>query len=357
MDPIIELTNALAHLKQQLRMRKLDDEHQRRVTTQVWSQVWKPYASMDYDEYRGTQYLSNHNFRWSHQTNTSWNTSYTIPHTPQVQRSSLEEAMDELRRTQAKSTMAQPEFSRSMVEMDHSQVGLPRFLDPNEIIQPPQERMTKLETVMAELRRVHAECATSQVQFMELTRANVQIHPTPFQSLKEEMASKATSYTQLRFKKEQPKEEESMSIGELVEKYMKEQENMTTLSFEGQHESLPSTLGVNIEEENLRYNEEITSRDNEELEKFQTVENDAQILETLVVNEEESTSPELHEKTNDEVVKTIMEMNFWVPMHEEVKNENKTLTSEVDEYIIHLNNELRGIIVKKKKRKKKKKKK
>ena len=41
-------------------------------------------------------------------------------------------------------------------------------------------------------------------------------------------------------------------------------------------------------------------------------------------------------------------------MHEEVKNENKTLTFEVDEYIIHLNNELRGIIVKKKKKKKKK---
>ena len=39
MDPIIELTNALAHLEQQLRMRQLADEHQRRVTTQVQSQV------------------------------------------------------------------------------------------------------------------------------------------------------------------------------------------------------------------------------------------------------------------------------------------------------------------------------
>ena len=105
---------------------------------------------------------------------------------------------------------------------------------------------------------------------------------------------------------------------------------------------------MNKEEESLRYNEEITSRDNEELQKFQNVENDAQILETLVVNGEESTSPELHEKTNDEVVKTIPEMTFWVPMHEEVKNKKETLTSEVDEYIIHLNNDLRGIIVKKK---------
>ena len=109
---------------------------------------------------------------------------------------------------------------------------------------------------------------------------------------------------------------------------------------------------MNIEEENLRYNEEITSRDNEELEKFQTVENDAQILETLVVKEDETTSLESHEKTNDEVVKTISEMTLWVPMHEEVKNENKTPTSEVDEYIIHLNNEFGGIIIKKKRKKK-----
>ena len=48
---------------------------------------------------------------------------------------------------------------------------------------------------------------------------------------------------------------------------------------------------MNIEEENLRYHEEITSKDNEELEKFQTGENDAQILETLVVKEDEPTSP------------------------------------------------------------------
>ena len=92
-----------------------------------------------------------------------------------------------------------------MVKMDHYQVRFPRFLYPNEISQPPQERMTKLEAAMDVLNRAHAECATSQVQFMELARANVQIQPTPFQSLKEEMALKATSYTQLGFKKEQPK--------------------------------------------------------------------------------------------------------------------------------------------------------
>ena len=97
--------------------------------------------------------------------------------------------------------MTHHKFSRSMAEMDHSQVGLPRFLDPNEIRQPPHERMKKLEAAMAELKRVHAECATSQVQFMELTRANVQIQLSPFQSLKEKMDPKATSYTQIGFEK------------------------------------------------------------------------------------------------------------------------------------------------------------
>ena len=91
---------------------------------------------------------------------------------------------------------------------------------------------------------------TSQVQFMELTRANVQIQPTPIKSVKEEMAPMATSDTQLTFEKEQPKEEESMSIEELLAKYMKEQDNITTMSFEGQYENFPSTLGVNTEEEN-----------------------------------------------------------------------------------------------------------
>ena len=105
---------------------------------------------------------------------------------------------------------------------------------------------------------------------------------------------------------------------------------------------------MNTKEENLSYNKEITSKGNKELEKFQTKEYDAQILETLVVKENESTSSESHEKTNDEVAKTIPEMTLLVAMHLEVKNEKMTPTSEVDEYI-HLNNELRGIIVKKKK--------
>ena len=68
--------------------------------------------------------------------------------------------MDELRRTQAESTMAQLEFSRSMAEMDYSQVGLPRFLVKNKMSQPPQEEMSNLEATMVELRKY-------QAQFME----------------------------------------------------------------------------------------------------------------------------------------------------------------------------------------------
>ena len=61
---------------------------------------------------------------------------------------------------------------------------------------------------------------------------------------------------------------------------------MVTMSFEGQHESSPSTLGVNTEEENWSYNEEITSRGNEELEKLQRVENDRETSKDLVAKEE-----------------------------------------------------------------------
>ena len=148
------------------------------------------------------------------------------------------------------------------------------------------------------------------------------------------MAPMATSCTQLIFEKKQPKQEESRSMQELVAKYMKEQENMATMSLEGQHESLPSNFEVSKVEENLSYNEEITSRGNEELDKFQLVENDAQILETLVVKEDEPTSPESHEKIKDEVVKTILEMAPWGEMHEESKNEKMTPIPKAEECTI-----------------------
>ena len=299
MDPIIKLTQQLDIFSQQLRMRKLANKHQRRVTTQVrsqvWSQVWQLYASMDYAQYGGTPYLSNHTLGWSHHPNTSWNTSYTTLHTPQVQRSSLEEKMVQLERVHAKLVMERAEFSRSMAEINYSQVGLPRFLDQNEKSQPPHKRMTKLEATMAELERVCAEKESPRVPFMrevntppqeesiderevdelaitrakltfsraeflmEETKFNAQTQPIPLKSFEEEMTPMVTSCTQLPFEKEQHKQEESMSIQELVAKYMKEQENVA-MSFEGQHESLPSNLEVSKYEEKLSYNEEIAKR-------------------------------------------------------------------------------------------------
>ena len=103
--------------------------------------------------------------------------------------------MAELARMHAELVMKNVERSRARAEMDYSQVGLPMFLDQNEESQLPQERMTKFKTTMAELERVHVECARSKNQFMELTRTNVQIQPTLFKSVKEEIASMATSCT------------------------------------------------------------------------------------------------------------------------------------------------------------------
>ena len=44
-------------------------------------------------------------------------------------------------------------------------------------------------------------------------------------------------------------------------------------------------------------------------------------------------------------------MTLWGEMHDELKNEKMAPISEVDEYIIQLNNELKGNIVKKKEKK------
>ena len=48
---------------------------------------------------------------------------------------------------------------------------------------------------------------------------------------------------------------------------MNEKKSMVEMSFEGQHESLASLLEF-IKEEDLSYNEDITSRNNEDLEKI-----------------------------------------------------------------------------------------
>ena len=67
-----------------------------------------------------------------------------------------------------------------------------------------------------------------------------------------------------------------------------------------------------IREEDLSYKENITSRNNEEFEKLTGGDDDAQDLGALVVEEDESTSPESHKMIKDEVLKTIPEMAPWV---------------------------------------------
>ena len=76
---------------------------------------------------------------------------------------------------------------------------------------------------------------------------------------------------------------------------------------------------------------------------------DAETSKDLVEKEEkESISPEAYEKVKEEVIETFPEMTLWGEMHEELKNEKTISNYEVDEYIFHLNNELRGTIVNKK---------
>ena len=82
------------------------------------------------------------------------------------------------------------------------------------------------------------------------------------------------------------------------------------------------------------------------------MENDAETSKDLVAKEEkESTSPESYENVKDEVVKTMPEMTLWGEMHEGLKNEKITPTFDVDEYIIQLNNKMKGIFMKKKRSK------
>ena len=67
--------------------------------------------------------------------------------------------------------MAKAESERLMVNMDYSQVGLPRFYVQNETSQHSQEEMFNLKATIAELRRVQTELETSQAQFMEEVHA------------------------------------------------------------------------------------------------------------------------------------------------------------------------------------------
>ena len=306
----MDLTIELPLLTQQLRMKQMTNDHQRRVTTQVRNQVWQPHASMDYAQYEDTPYLSNHNFGWGTHPNTSWNTSYTTLQLPHVQRSSLEDIMAELARSSAemeesRAQMAKESLEKTMIEvrrcqanlvqaeneilmgdMDYSQDGFPWFYVQNEMSEPPQEEMYNLEATMAELRRVQAESTISQAQFMEKvhtpsqnkskfesevdelaitmaklakcrakllkgeTRTNVQIQPKPLESLEKKKTPRVNSCTQHEMELQQPPMEKGMSIQEIVAKHMNEKVNMSKISFEGQQERLPTLFEV-IKEEGL----------------------------------------------------------------------------------------------------------
>ena len=129
---------------------------------------------------------------------------------------------------------------------------------------------------MDELANTLANLANFRVEFFKVeTRINVQIQPISLESLEDEMTPMAISCTQSTIKKEQPLQEKGMSVQEVVTNYMNEGENMVEMSIKEQKNNLPSKLEVIKEEENLHYNKDIASRNDEELEKLQRVENDA----------------------------------------------------------------------------------
>ena len=125
MDPFKDLTIEISLHDQQLRMRKMANEHHQKVKNQVRSQVWHPYESMDHVRYRHTPYLKNQYYGWDHHPNTSWNTSHNTLQTPQVQISSLEETMAEMAKLRdemenSRIQMANSRLEQNMAEMKRS---------------------------------------------------------------------------------------------------------------------------------------------------------------------------------------------------------------------------------------------
>ena len=127
----------------------------------------------------------------------------------------LEQNMAEMKRIQAEIAMAQDEFSRSMDNVDYSQVSLPRPHVQDEIRSPLQETMTNLEANMAELRRSQAQFIEemnkpsqeesnfkSEMDELAFTMAKLAKCGVDL-SIKEEMNPMATSYTQSKFKTHQ----------------------------------------------------------------------------------------------------------------------------------------------------------
>ena len=121
---------------------------------------------------------------------------------------------------------------------------------------------------------------------------------------------------------------------------------MAKISFKGQQERLPS-LFEEIKEEGLHYKEDVTSRSKDEVENIAKVEDDAQNLRILVVKEEEPTSPESQEKKKDEVIRSILEMAPCSEKLEDLKIEEVTPMSKVEEFIVQLCKEMEATIVNK----------
>ena len=71
-------------------------------------------------------------------------------------------------------------------------------------------------------------------------------------------------------------------------------------------------------------------------------------MKAFVVIEDEPTSSKSHDTIKDEVLKTIREMAPWGDMHEELKIEEVTPMSKVEERIFQLNKEMEATIVKQK---------
>ena len=147
-----------------------------------------------------------------------------------------------------------------------------------EKVNTPSQNESKLESEVDELAITMAKLVKCRVELLKgETRTNAQIQPIPLESLQKKKTPRVTSCTQHEMEPQQPPMEKGMGIQELVSKHMNKGENMVEMSFEGQHESLPSPFEM-IKEESLNYNEDVTSRSKDELEKITKVEDDAQNL-------------------------------------------------------------------------------
>ena len=150
-----------------------------------------------------------------------------------------------------------------------------------ETVHTPLQEESNFESEVDELAITMAKLAKCRAKLLKgETKTNVQIQPIPLESLEKKKTPRVTSCTQLEMELQQPPMEKGMSIQELVSKHKNEGKNMVEMSFEGQHERLPSLFEL-IKEEILNYNEDAISRSKDELEKITKVEDDAKKFENL----------------------------------------------------------------------------